>query len=83
MLCCLLETPSYSAVSLLDTASGRELNYRAKKSLSGIKIQRIDGATDTQQLPIVLAPVHMSTSVVKPACCFQVSSPVSPQLHSH
>ena len=72
-----LPPPSYSSVSRLgppDQLHG--LNYRAKKSLSGIKIQGIDGAIDTLQLSIVSSPVHMSTGVVKPACCFQVSSPV-------
>lgn len=39
-----------------------ELNYRAKKSLSGIKIQGIDGAMDTVQLSIVSSPVNMSIS---------------------
>lgn len=57
-----------------------ELNYRAKKSLSGIKIQGIDGAIDTLQPPIVSSPVHMSIGVVKSACCFQVSSPAAPQV---
>lgn len=60
-----------------------ELNYRAKKSLSGIKIQGIDGAIDTLPLSIVSSPVHSSIEVVKPAGCFQVNSPpAGPQLFS-
>lgn len=55
-----------------------ELNYRAKKSLSGIKIQGIDGAMGSLQLSIVSSPVHRSIRVLKPAYCFQVSSQVSP-----
>lgn len=38
---------------------------------------------DTLQLSIVSSPVHMSIRVVKPACCFQVSSPVRLQLFSY
>lgn len=59
-----------------------ELNYRAKKSLSGIKTQGIDGAIDPLQLSIVSSPVHMSIRMVTLACCFQVSSPASPQILS-
>ncbi|KAM7407346.1 hypothetical protein PAMA_003190 [Pampus argenteus] len=74
---CLVEIAPTSHLKLLSLYPCKardqhhELNYRAKKSLSGIKIQGIDGAIDTLQLSIVSSSVNMSIRVVKPACCFQ------------
>lgn len=80
---CVASGASFLQLLCIPTGPGsrlHELNYRAKKSLSGIEIQEIDGAMETLKLPVVFGPVHMSIGVVKPACCFQVSSPVSGQL---
>lgn len=71
LLLCIPTRPRISSMSWI---------IERKKSLSGIKIQGIDGALDSLQLSAVCGPVHMSIRVVKPACCFQVSSPVIPQV---